>query len=159
MKLQRYGFAAALVLFTALPALARSYDVCMPSAKDLVLNTAGQTITFVAVAPVFSWRDHRYRSVAYRQCQLQRLPRLGRFSPTGGVVAGFPASGPNDEAYVNWHFRINNQGAFDTSGLVETTASYTQTITGSTNFFVAPFNGTATVTNLAANAFRVTVGF
>jgi len=158
MKLQRYGFAAALVLFTSLPALARSYDVCMPNAKDLVLNTAGQTITFVAVAPVFpggtiATAPSLTDSVSCNATQ------IGTFFATGGVVAGFPASGPNDEAYVNWHFRINNQGAFDTSGLVETTASYTQTITGSTNFFVAPFNGTATVTNLAANAFRVTVGF
>jgi hypothetical protein len=158
MKLQRYGFAAALVLFTALPALARSYDVCMPSAKDLVLNTAGQTITFVAVAPVFSGGTIA-TAPSLTDSVSCNATQIGTFFATGGVVAGFPASGPNDEAYVNWHFRINNQGAFDTSGLVETTASYTQTITGSTNFFVAPFNGTATVTNLAANAFRVTVGF
>ena len=28
-KILSYGFAAALVLFTALPALANSYDVCL----------------------------------------------------------------------------------------------------------------------------------
>jgi hypothetical protein len=61
--------------------------------------------------------------------------------------------------YVVWHFRINGQGAFDTTGPTETTATYPQTIIGSTNIFISPPTGQATVTNLAPNAFRIKVGF
>jgi len=157
-KLLGYGFAAALVLFTALPALAKSYDVCQ-NAGDLVANV-GTTITFVAAAPVYPGGTIS-SSVADVACPANPI---GTFFAQGTVVGGVGASGPNDLAYVVWHFRINGQrafdtGAFDTSGLVETTAMYTQTITGSTNFFVSPPNGTATVTNLAPNAFRIAVGF
>ncbi|HEY6420649.1 MAG TPA: hypothetical protein VIX59_16775 [Candidatus Binataceae bacterium] len=153
-KLLSYGFAAALVLFTALPALARSYDVCL-GAGDLVLNGVGG---FAAVAPVFPGGTIKSPPTAADiACDFSNS--IGTFFASGVLVGGFSAASPTDVAYVNWHFRINGQGAFDTSGPVESTPTYPQTITGSTNIFVAPLFGTAAVTNLAGNAFRISVGF
>ena len=59
------------------------------------------------------------------------------------------AANPNDEFYVVWHFRINGGGAFDTTGPVRSTTTYSQTITGSTNTDLVPNHGAAKITNLA----------
>jgi hypothetical protein len=77
---------------------------------------------------------------------------VGTFFAFGGLVAGLPQSttaNPNDEFYVVWHFRINGGGAFDTTGPVRSTTTYSQTITGSTNTDLVPNHGAAKITNLA----------
>jgi|HubBroStandDraft_1064217.scaffolds.fasta_scaffold46893_3 hypothetical protein len=149
-KLLSYGFAAALVLLTALPALAKSYDVCLDAGDDAVSG-----FNFVAVANVYP--GGTISSAAAVTCSTLDASPIGTFFAQGVAVSELPKASSTDSLYVVWHFRINGQGAFDTSGPVETTATYPQTIIGSTNIFLAPITGTATVTNLAANAFRVTV--
>ena len=153
-KLLSYGFAAALVLFTALPALAKSFDVCLDLAHDVEENG----FNFGAVASVYPGGTVE-SSASVVTCSALSASPNGTFFAQGVSVAGLGSARPTDSLYVIWHFRINGQGAFDTSGPTETTATYPQTIVGSTNIFLAPISGTATVTNLAPNAFRITVGF
>jgi hypothetical protein len=153
MKLLRYGFAAALVLFTAFPALAKSYDVCLNADDDVVSG-----FNFAAVASVYPGGTIKGSTMGVSCSSLTPSP-IGTFFAQGVAVSELPKASSTDSLYVVWHFRINNLGAFDTTGPVETTPTYPQTIIGSTNFFVAPPNGTAIVTNLAPNAFRVAVGF
>jgi hypothetical protein len=151
-NLLSYGFAAALVLLTAFPAMAKSYDVCLDAGDDLVSG-----FNFVAVASVFKGGTLS-SSTSPIACPAVS-DAIGTFFAQGVGVSELPKASPTDSLYVVWHFRINGQGAFDTSGPTETTATYPQTIIGSTNILVSPPDGTATVTNLAANAFRITVGF
>ena len=76
---------------------------------------------------------------------------VGTFFAFGGLVAGLPVSitaNANDVFYVVWHFRINGKGAFDTTGIVRSSSTYSQTITGSTNPGLVPTHGIATITNL-----------
>jgi hypothetical protein len=151
-KVLSYGFAAALVLFSALPALAKSYDVCLDAGDDVVSG-----FNFAAVASVFSGGTLS-SSTSPITCPAVS-DAIGTFFAQGVAVSELPKASHTDSLYVVWHFRINGQGAFDTSGPTETTATYPQTIIGTTNILVAPPNGTATVTNLAPNAFRITVAF
>jgi hypothetical protein len=87
---------------------------------------------------------------------------VGTFFAFGGLVAGLPQSitaDPNDGFYVFWHFRINNKGAFDTTGPTRTTTTYPQTITGSTNPGLVPTHGKAMVTNLSNGTTGVVLTF
>jgi hypothetical protein len=153
MKLRSFGFAAALVLLTAFPALAKSYDVCLNSGDDIVNG-----FNFAAVASIYPGNTIASSATPVACASLTPSP-IGTFFAQGVAVSELPKASPTDALYVIWHFRINGLGAFDTTGPVETTPTYPQTIIGSTNFFVSPPSGVATVTNLAANAFRITVGF
>jgi hypothetical protein len=152
-KVMSYGFAAALVLFTALPALARSYDVCLDTGDDVVSG-----FNFAAVASVYPGGTIKSSATPVMCSSLSPGP-IGTFFAQGVAVSGLGKASSTDALYVIWHFRVNGLGAFDTTGPVEATTTYPQTIIGSTNFFVSPAGGTATVTNLAANAFRINVGF
>jgi hypothetical protein len=152
-KILSYGFAAALVLFTALPALANSYDVCLDQGDDVVNG-----FNFAAVASVYPGGTVS-KSTAGVECSALSASPIGTFFAQGVAVSELPKASATDSLYVVWHFRINGQGAFDTTGPTETTATYPQTIIGSTNIFISPPTGQATVTNLAPNAFRIKVGF
>jgi hypothetical protein len=152
-RLLGYGVAAALVLFTALPALANSYDVCLDAGDDVV-----NVFNFAAVASVYPGGTVAKSATPVACSSLSASP-IGTFFAQGVAVSELPKASATDSLYVVWHFRINGLGAFDTTGPVETTATYPQTIIGSTNLFVSPPTGQATVTNLAPNAFSIRVGF
>jgi hypothetical protein len=152
-KLLSYGFVAALVLFTALPALAKSFDVCLDAGDDVV-----NVFNFAAVASIYPGGTVTSSTMAVTCSSLSPRP-IGTFFAQGVAVSELPKASSTDSLYVVWHFRINGLGAFDTTGPTETTARYPQTIIGSTNLFLSPSSGTATVTNLAPNAFRIQVGF
>ncbi len=156
----RYGLAVAIVFATAMPAMARtmakSWDVCVDLAQAN-LATGSNGDLFSAAGPVFP-EGTLSDTVATTACPTSGA--VGTFFATGGSVSGQPGTSANDVFMVQWHFRINGQGAFDTMGPVESTSPYPQTIVGSSNRHFVPSNGTAQVTTLPSpatiDAFRIT---
>jgi hypothetical protein len=158
-RLISYGLGAALMFATAMPAMAaRSWVVCVDENKDARFSTESTPTTpptpnfFVAAAPVYP--GNTVTSTATTDCSptTVKATQVGTFFTIGGFVNGLPGSGTASTAdlfLVLWHFRITGKGAFDTTGPVRSTATYGQTIIGSTNPGLVPTHGTATVTAMA----------
>lgn len=152
-NLIKYGLAAAMVFATAMPAMARSWVICVDTTKDARFsteNTAGTGNFFVAAAPIYPGKTDPSTATDCTPTTLGAA-QVGTFFTLGGLVAGLPQSTPPDMSdgfYVIWHFRIDGKGAFDTTGPTRTTATYPQTIIGSTNPGLVPAHGRARVTNL-----------
>lgn len=146
----------ALIVVVFLPLSARSaetssYDVCVNLATDV--RASG--FSFVAVGKIFPGGTITDASATV----CPSTGSIGTFFTTGAVVSDLPNASPGDFAFVTWHFRIDNKGAFDTVGPVEGSSvpQYPQTIVGSTHN-VAPTNGEAMVTTLETTpleAFRI----
>jgi hypothetical protein len=162
-SLIKYGLAATLVFATAMPAMARSWVVCLDQSKDARFSseattpvppaTTGTPFFFVGAAPVYPGGTDVSKATNCAQSGTGSVGRstVGTFFAFGGLVAGLPLSvtpDANDVFYVVWHFRINTKGSFDTTGVVRATTTYPQTITGSTNPGLVPTHGKALVTNL-----------
>ena len=188
----------AILCATAMPAMARSYVVCLDGKVDVrfssetvtttlpftngmeataPLAAAGPPLFFTAAAPIYGVHTDTSLATDCTPATLGASP-LGTFFGFGSLVRGLPQSIPPnlaDDYYVNWHFRINGKGAFDTSGLLRTApplgattsdlmrrlVTYQQTITGSTDTDLSPVSGTAFVTNLPTGgpgilAFKIT---
>jgi len=145
----RHGLAVAMVLVTAMPAMARSWVVCVDTTKDARFSTTNTF--FVGAAPIYPGSTD---VSAASDCSTATIGKatVGTFFTLGGAVAGLPVSTPSNPAdgfYVVWHFRIDGRGAFDTTGPTQTATTYPQTITGSTNPGLVPTHGKASVTNLS----------
>jgi hypothetical protein len=157
-RLISYGLAAGMMLATTMPAMARSWVVCLNQSKDArfstetsVVGTATLPNFFVGAAPIYPGNTVTTTATACTPAALGNATQVGTFFALGGLVAGLPQSTPpntNDGFLVIWHFRINGKGAFDTTGPTRTTLTYPQTITGSTNPGLVPNHGTAIVRNL-----------
>ncbi|HVB78713.1 MAG TPA: hypothetical protein VNE82_02050 [Candidatus Binataceae bacterium] len=160
-SLVKCGLAALMVLATAMPAMARSWVVCVDTTKDARFSSeATATVPptpnfFVAAAPVYPASAAVVTAISTAtdctQTTVGKAP-VGTFFAFGGFVGGLPQSTTADTAdgfYVVWHFRIDGKGAFDTTGPTRTTPTYSQTITGSTNPGLVPTHGRAKVTNLS----------
>jgi hypothetical protein len=149
-----YGLAAVIVLATAMPAMARSWDVCIDPAADLnatTENASGLPLFFSAAANIYPRGTFvkSTNSSPLTSCTTSATA-VGTFFAKGALVANLPKAGTSDVFYVDWHFRIGTR-AFDTSGLVESGNpgdTYPQTITGG-NGGLAPAIGKATVTILS----------
>ncbi len=177
----------AIPCATAMPAMARSYVVCIDGAQDArfssetvtsilpfstgleaaaPLAAAGPPLFFTAAAPIYVANTDTSSATDCTPATLGASP-IGTFFGFGSFVRGLPQSIPPnlaDDYYVNWHFRINGKGAFDTSGVLRTASprtavavmrgvtTYQQTITGSTDTDLSPVSGKATVTNLPTGA-------
>ena len=153
-SLIKYALAAAMLFATAMPAMARSWVVCIDQNKDARPSTetvSGNPVFFVAAAPIYPGGVNVSTATDCTPATIGRA-QVGTFFAFGGLVAGLPQSttpNPNDEFYVVWHFRITGTGAFDTTGPVRASTTYPQDITGSTNTSLVPNHGTAQITNLA----------
>ncbi|MGA7763675.1 MAG: hypothetical protein WCA59_18160 [Candidatus Binataceae bacterium] len=168
-SLIKFGLAAAMVFATAMPAMAKSWVVCVDQSKDVRTSseattpvppaTTGTPFFFVGAAPIYPGGTDVSSATNCTSTTIDRT-QVGTFFAFGGLVAGLPVSttaNPNDEFYVVWHFRINGKGAFDTTGPTRITRTYAQTITGSTNPGLVPTHGSAIVTNLS-NGTTATTG-
>lgn len=162
----KYALAAAILFATAIPAMARSYVVCLDETKDARFsseNVSGTPLFFTGAAPIYGAHTDTSSATDCTPATLGASP-IGTFFASGSLVGGLPGSipaNPADQFYVIWHFRINGKGAFDTSGLTRTSPTYQQTITGSTNPDLSPPSGAATVTTLPTGigtvlAFKIT---
>src|SRR5580658_6110767 len=89
-KILSYGFAAALVLFTALPALANSYDVCLDQGDDVVNG-----FNFAAVASVYPGGTVS-KSTAGVECSALSASPIGTFFAQGVAVSELPKASATD---------------------------------------------------------------
>ena len=96
-----------------------------------------------------------------RTCANYVGSKIGTFFVNGTLVGDFsgghlPQAAADDLAYVNWHFRLDGLGAFDTTGPVkrfDLGGTYPQTITGGTREFRG-VKGELTVQQLGAGGFQ-----
>ena len=157
MKVFRYGLAMVLTAALASPALARRFDVCINPATDVVPDdvgapgfpTAGDG--FVAVGIIVPGGTIPNGGVPL--CSDIVGERIGTFFARGRIVAGLPNAASDDLAYVDWQFRIDGEGAIDTSGPVKTTPTYPQTIVGATGG-LGPARGKALIEVLGGGGFQ-----
>ena len=157
MKVLHYGLAMVLTAALASPALARRFDVCINPATDVVPDdvgapgfpTAGDG--FVAVGIIVPGGTIPNGGVPL--CSDIVGERIGTFFARGRIVAGLPNAALDDLAYVDWQFRIDGEGAIDTSGPVKTTPTYPQTIVGATGG-LRPARGKALVKVLGGGGFQ-----
>jgi hypothetical protein len=164
----KYGLAAAMVLATAMPAMAKSWDVCIDPSTDINASTqtvaTGVPLFFTAVAPIFPAGTFSV-SMSQLSCSTATAS-VGTFMAKGGGVANLPTV-TDQVFYVDWRFGFKKGGAFTTSGPVRAVApggAYSQSITGSSGGKAAAA-GSALVTVLSSvgsgtstvDAFRITV--
>ena len=176
-SLIRYGLAAVMLFAIAMPAMAKSWVVCLDENKDARFSTETSIVGtppaptpnfFVGAAPVYPGNADVATATDCTPATVGKTA-VGTFFASGGLVEGLPQSitaNPSDVFYVVWHFRITGKGAFDTTGIVRSSSTYNQAITGSTNPGLVPTHGTATITNLTTGtasagaaplaAFRIT---
>jgi hypothetical protein len=149
----KYGLAAAMMFATAMPAMARSWVVCVDQSKDVRGSTevTGPLPNFfVGAAPVYPGGADVSTATDCTSTTIGK-PQVGTFFAFGGLVNGLPQSTPpdmSDQFLVIWHFRITGSGAFDTTGPTRSSSTYSQTIIGSTNPGLVPTHGAAKITNL-----------
>ncbi|HZO82764.1 MAG TPA: hypothetical protein VFB33_13800 [Candidatus Binataceae bacterium] len=157
--LLKYGLAAAMVVATAMPAMARSWVVCVDTAKDARFSSetvapSSTPLFFTAAAPIYPGGTDVSAAMncASSGAGSVNATQVGTFFTLGSFVNGLPGSTAADlmdQFFVLWHFRIDGKGAFDTTGPTRSSATYPQTIIGSTNPGLVPTHGKATVTNLS----------
>ncbi|MSR16147.1 MAG: hypothetical protein EXR86_16705 [Gammaproteobacteria bacterium] len=159
MKALKIGLALAVASALAAPAAFahggkahKAYDVCVDAVEDARFNFTG--VTFGGVESKHPGPGDRVTAVGrifpsgsiplggLANCDAVPVPSVGSFFVNGTFVAELlspaklPQAAADDLAYVDWQFRINGVGAFDTSGPIKrgdvNGTQYPQTITGAT---------------------------
>lgn len=170
------GLAAVMVVATAIPAMARTWDVCV-AATDMNVSSetaSGLPLFFSAVTNVFpNGTFHEGTSGSpINDCSTGATP-IGTFFAKGSLVANLPTetSGTLTDVYfVDWQFRINGKGQVVTSGpsplqSANPGTTFVQIITGASGGLGAA-TGKASVLVLSSagdkfgdkvNSFRITV--
>jgi hypothetical protein len=149
-----YGLAAAMLFAIAMPAMARSWVVCIDQNKDAQSSTetvSGNPLFSVVAAPVYPGGANVSTATDCTPATIGKA-QVGTYFAFGAQVAGLPQStppNPDDGLLVISHVRINGLVAFDANGIFRSTTTFAQDITGSTNPLLVPNHGTATVTNLS----------
>lgn len=141
----------------------RAYDVCVNANTDAVLThfppQIGDQLTVAGmILPAGTVPSN---GTGDATCISYAASKIGTFFVSGTFVGDFsaqflPQAAADDLAYVNWHFRLNDLGAFDTTGPVKRFVpggTYPQTITGGTREFRG-VKGELTVQQLGAGGFQ-----
>jgi CHRD domain len=160
MKVYRYGWALFLLAILASPARAVNWDVCIDPTKDFRLDdidgngalSTGDGISAVGMIVV----DGTIPQGGVSSCSAIAGAKIGTFFAQGRVTAGFPQAATNDVAYVDWHLDFPTLGAIDTTGLVKTTSTFPQTITGATGL-LGSARGQALTQVLDASGFQIRI--
>lgn len=163
MKTFQWGLTLLLLTVLASPAQTAEvgspsmFDVCVDPTTGFILDDVdgNQTMStgdgFVGSGIVVVGGTISQGGVA--SCSDVAGAQIGTFFAQGRVVAGLPTADSDDVAYVDWEFRIPTLGAIDTTGLVKTTSTYPQTITGATGL-LGSAQGQAITQVLDASGFQ-----
>ena len=99
-------------------------------------------------------------------CVAYAAQKIGTFFVNGTFVSSFapgaiklPEAADDDLGYVNWHFRIDGKGAFETAGPIKQFVqggSYSQVVTGGSGRFRG-LEGAMKTTMLGAGGFQIRV--
>ena len=147
---------------------ARSYDVCVDGTTGAKLTNfppaAGDRVTAVGI--ILEKGKLPADGSGDATCAAYAGDKIGTFFVNGTFVSSFapdairlPAAEDDDLAYVNWHFRIDGKGAFETAGPIKQFVqggSYDQVVTGGTGRF-RDVKGTLKTTMLGAGGFQIRV--
>jgi hypothetical protein len=148
-SLIRYGLAAAMLFAIAMPAMAKTIDVCV-SAVDV--NEDSSAVAFTAAAPFF-----KSGTLADGQSTCPTTTdAIGTFYTAGGFFAATADTNGN-AGFATWVFIFASGGKFVTAGIVNATADYTQTITGANGGF--PNSGKIKVHNFTTTGTAVAFAF
>jgi hypothetical protein len=137
-SLIRYGLAAAMLFAIAMPAMAKTIDVCV---SDADVNEDSTGVAFTAAAPFFP-----NGTIADGVLNCPTTGSIGTFYTAGGFFAD-TADTKGNAGFATWVFIFANGGRFVTAGIVNPTADYTQTITGANGGF--PNSGKVKVHNFS----------
>ena len=147
---------------------ARAYDVCVDGVTGAKLTnfppSAGDRVTAVGmILPVGTVPEDGSGDAT---CVAYAAQKIGTFFVNGTFVSSFapgaiklPAAADDDLGYVDWHFRIDGKGAFETAGPIKQFVqggSYSQVVTGGTGRFRG-LEGTMKTTMLGAGGFQIRV--
>ena len=92
-------------------------------------------------------------------CNAYDSSRIGSFYTRGVIIAGLPRAASDDFGYMDWHFKIDGVGAFNTTGPINNGAlgsTYPHTIIGGTGRYRG-INGELTTLVLAPGGFQIRV--
>lgn len=148
--------------------VAQVYDVCVDGASGARLTSfppgPGDRVT--AVGMILPAGTVPADGTGDPTCAAYAADKIGSFFVNGTFVAAFapdtnrlPEAAADDLGYVDWHFRVNGVGAFDTSGPIKQFVqggTYPQTVTGGTGRYRG-LKGTLTTTMLGAGGFQIRV--
>ena len=90
--LVKYGLAVAMVFATAMPAMARSWVVCVDTTKDARFSTeatAGNNLFFAAAAPIYPGNTVTTTATDCTPSTL-KATQVGTFFTIGGGINGLP---------------------------------------------------------------------
>lgn len=147
---------------------ARAYDVCVDGATGASLTnfppSAGDRVTAVGmILPVGTVPEDGSGDAT---CVAYAAQKIGTFFVNGTFVSSFapgaiklPEAADDDLGYVNWHFRIDGKGAFETAGPIKQFVqggSYSQVVTGGSGRFRG-LKGAMKTTMLGAGGFQIRV--
>jgi hypothetical protein len=152
-SLIRYGLAAVMLFAIAMPAMAKTVDVCVSvtDVKEDSTNPA-DVVAFTAAAPFFKSGT---LSDGQSTCP-KTADSIGTFYTAGGFFAATADTNGN-AGFATWVFIFAKGGRFVTAGIVNGTADYTQTITGANGGF--PNSGKIKVHNFTTTGTTVAFAF
>ena len=146
----------------------RTFDVCVNAATGARLTNfppaAGDRVTAVGMmlpAGTLPSVDNPGDDT----CAVFASSKIGTFFVNGTFVSGFggvgtlPQAAADDLGYVQWHFRVDGTGAFETSGPIKQFVqggTYPQVLTGGTGRF-KNVKGEMTTQMLGAGGFQLRV--
>jgi hypothetical protein len=170
----RWTMAAALVMATAIPAMAASWDVCIdrtninaPTDEVTIRSTAYFEFTAIT-APIYT--EGTFAVGQLTSCTTTATP-VGMFFARASAVGNLPANqafADPDLYLAEWYFRFVTGGAFSTMGPIRGVAdgsTYPQTITGvfggrttaPGKAVITVLSSSSGVNGTAVDAFRITV--
>ena len=145
----------------------RTFDVCVNAATGARLTNfppaAGDRVTAVGmILPAGTLPN--LDVLGDDNCGDFQLQKIGTFFVNGTFVRDFNGVGllqaaADDLAYVQWHFRVDGTGAFESSGPIKQFVqggTFPQVLTGGTGRF-KNVKGELTTQMLGANGFQIRV--
>ena len=150
--------------------VARAFDICVDGATGARLTSfplapaAGDRVTAVGMMLPAGTLPN-VDNPGDDTCAVFAPSKIGTFFVNGTFVSGFggvgtlPQAAADDLAYVQWHFRVDGTGAFETSGPIKQFVqggTYPQVLTGGTGRF-KNVKGEMTTQMLGAGGFQIRV--
>ena len=141
----------------------RAFDVCVDASSGARFTQSspgvGDRVTAVGMMLPAGTIPTLVNPPPTDTCDRFQTKKIGTFFVNGTFVSGLPQAAGDDLAYVQWHFRVDGTGAFETSGPIKQFAvggTYPQTLTGGTGRY-KNVKGEMTTQMLGASGFQIRV--
>ncbi len=148
--------------------VARAFDICVDAGTGARLTNfppaAGDRVTAVGMMLPAGTLPN-VDNPGDDNCVAFQSKKIGTFFVNGTFVSGFggvgtlPQAAADDLAYVQWHFRVDGTGAFESSGPIKQFVqggTFPQVLTGGTGRF-KNVKGELTTQMMGAGGFQIRV--